>query len=43
MCNTRKGIVEFIFGVHCQHEFVWFSTLPGILATEIVLEAHIVF
>lgn len=34
--------VEFVFTAQYKHGFVWFSTLPGMFATEIVLEAYTV-
>ena len=43
MVNARKGIWgEFVFRAQYKLELVWFSTLPGMFATEIVLEAHTV-
>lgn len=33
----------FVFRAHYKHRFVWFSTLPGMTATETVLEAYVVF
>lgn len=41
MLNAWKGICgEFVFRAHYKHGFVWFSTLPGMLATEVVLDAY---
>lgn len=44
MLNATKGIWgECVFKAQYKLGFVWFSTLPGMFATEIVLEAHRVF
>lgn len=33
---------EIVFQTQYKHEFVWFSTLPERLASEIELEAYVV-
>lgn len=41
MLNAGKGICgEFVFRAQYKHGFVWFSTLPGMFAAEVVLEAY---